>query len=304
MQRPTVTIGVPVRNGQGYLASALAALLSQTFDDFELLVADNASTDGTAELCRSVADADQRVRVLRSEENHGLSWNWNRLVVVARGRYFRWACYDDLVEASLLERCVAQLDAAGADVAAVYPRTMEIDEAGGRLGLYRDDLDLGNPQPHRRLSELLRHLRRCNQMFSVFRTEVLRSTRLLGRYGHPDHVLLAEVALRGRLLELPEPLFLRRIHPLNSLTAHRTFGDLARLHDPTLSQRYFYPNSRLYAEHVRAIVQARLGAAETARCIAMLVRDWPRYRSIAGEVKLNLQDAVRERRAVGPGGDA
>jgi glycosyltransferase involved in cell wall biosynthesis len=301
MQRPAVTIGVPVFNGQRYLAGALEALLSQTFEDFELLVADNASTDGTLELCRRVAAGDQRVRILGTEHNRGLSWNWNRLVVVARGRYFRWACYDDLVEPTLLERCVDTLDAAGAGVVGVYPQTMEIDDAGARLGVYGEDVDLSDPQPHRRLSELLRHLKRCNAMFSVCRTDTLRDTRLLGRYGHPDHVLLAEVALRGRLLALPEPLFLRRIHALNSLTAHTTFGDLARLHDPTLSQRRFYPHSRLYAEHLRAIVQARLGAAETARCTAVLVRDWTLYRAMAGEVKLNLKDIAREWRAVSAG---
>ncbi len=295
MPGPAVTIGVPVYNGQKYIAGALDALLSQTFQDFELLVADNASTDGTLELCRGVAHADHRVRVLGSPTNRGLSWNWNRLAVVARGRYFRWACYDDLVDPSLLERCVAELDVAGTGVAGVYPRTVEIDEAGAPLGLYRDDLELSDPRPHRRLSALLRHLRRCNAMFSLFRTGMLRDTRLLGRYGHPDHVLLAEVTLRGRLLELPEPLFLRRIHPLNSVTAHTSFGELARLHDPTLRQRYFYPTSRLYAEHLLAIMQARMGAMETARCAAVLARDWPLYRSMAGEVKLNLTAILRER---------
>ena len=64
--RARVCIGMPVYNGQNYVAQAIASILSQTFTDLELIISDNASTDGTADICRSFADRDKRVwRVLR-----------------------------------------------------------------------------------------------------------------------------------------------------------------------------------------------------------------------------------------------
>ncbi|WP_165367920.1 glycosyltransferase family 2 protein, partial [Phytoactinopolyspora endophytica] len=88
---PRVTIGLPVYNGERYLADAIASILAQEFADFELLIADNGSTDATADICSDAARSDSRVTVHRSDVNRGAAWNYNRLVDLARGEYFKWA---------------------------------------------------------------------------------------------------------------------------------------------------------------------------------------------------------------------
>src|SRR5438128_542667 len=75
---PRVSIGLPVYNGERYLRLALDSLLSQTFTDFELIISDNASTDGTTEICRAYAARDARIRYSRLEHNIGGSPNFNR----------------------------------------------------------------------------------------------------------------------------------------------------------------------------------------------------------------------------------
>ncbi len=72
---PCVSIGLPVYNGENYLAEALDSLLAQTFADFELVISDNGSTDRTQAICRSYADRDDRIRYCRVETNQGSNWN-------------------------------------------------------------------------------------------------------------------------------------------------------------------------------------------------------------------------------------
>src|SRR4051812_12825537 len=96
-ERPvTVTVGLPVHNGEQFLAAAVDSLLSQSVDGLELILADNASTDGTLAICERYAAQDRRVRVLPSDANRGAAWNFNRCLAAARGRYFKWAAHDDL----------------------------------------------------------------------------------------------------------------------------------------------------------------------------------------------------------------
>ncbi|HLR96223.1 MAG TPA: glycosyltransferase, partial [Jiangellaceae bacterium] len=76
---PRVTIGLPVFNGERYLEAAIDSILAQDFQDFELLLADNASTDATLEICERAAARDPRVTVHRSEANRGAAWNYNRV---------------------------------------------------------------------------------------------------------------------------------------------------------------------------------------------------------------------------------
>ena len=80
---PRLSIGLPVYNGENYLAESLDALLGQTYEDFELIISDNASTDGTADICRRYGKQDSRIRYVRQPRNLGCAPNHN--VVVRAG---------------------------------------------------------------------------------------------------------------------------------------------------------------------------------------------------------------------------
>ena len=77
---PRLSVGLPVYNGEGYLAESLEALLGQSYEDFELIISDNASTDGTADICRRYAKQDSRIRYIRQPRNIGCAPNHNYLV--------------------------------------------------------------------------------------------------------------------------------------------------------------------------------------------------------------------------------
>jgi glycosyltransferase involved in cell wall biosynthesis len=100
---PKVSIGMPVYNGEPFILKALDSILAQTFTDFELIISDNASTDGTEKICREYADRDARIRYVRLHENIGAIANFQFVLEEAVGEYFMWAAADDIRSESFLE---------------------------------------------------------------------------------------------------------------------------------------------------------------------------------------------------------
>lgn len=100
---PTVSIGMPVYNGERYLKNALDALLSQTFLNFELVISDNASTDKTEEICTKYAASDKRIRYVRQQTNIGATANFKFVLDEAQGEYFMWAACDDIRSKDFIE---------------------------------------------------------------------------------------------------------------------------------------------------------------------------------------------------------
>jgi len=207
-----VSVGMPVFNGEHFLPQAIVSILGQTFANLELVISDNASTDGTEEICQSYARTDKRVRYFRNSQNLGAAWNYNRVFRLSQGRYFKWAAADDVCSLHYLERCVPILEASS-DVVLCYGRTRLIDEQGKALGDYDDRLDLRDDSPAGRFVGFLRSVRECNAVFGVIRRSVLAGTSLIGSYVGSDRWLLGELSLRGEFVEIPEYLFYRRVHP-------------------------------------------------------------------------------------------
>src|SRR5579875_956335 len=107
---PHVSIGVPVYNGERYLAQALDSILAQTFSDYEIIISDNGSTDATPDICRMYAAQDPRIKFHRHDHNRGSAWNYNRVFELSSGTYFGWLSHDDVYDPRFLERCVEVLD--------------------------------------------------------------------------------------------------------------------------------------------------------------------------------------------------
>src|ERR1700757_1973550 len=112
MAKPKVSIGLPVYNGEKYLVQALNSLINQDFEDFEIIISDNASTDGTADICRTYASTERRIRYYRNESNIGSAPNYRRVFELARGDFFKWCSHDDICLPGLLSRCLQVFESA------------------------------------------------------------------------------------------------------------------------------------------------------------------------------------------------
>ena len=268
---PLVSIGLPVYNGERFLAQALDSLLGQTLQDFELIISDNASTDRTADICLDYASRDARIRYVRQPSNIGGPRNWNFVALEARGRYFKWAAADDFCDPRMLEKCVAVLNA-DPGVVLCYARACIVDEETGEHRPWVHDVSVVHPRPSERFKTVFRsRLLTGNVAQGVIRLDVLRRTPLEPLYPQGDMVLLAELALRGRFVLLPDIPFYRRLGP-------RTWS--MRL-PPDQWQAFFYPGSapalrldrlRFHLGYVRAIFRAPIGASEKLRTLPMVAR--------------------------------
>ncbi|MGN6272330.1 MAG: glycosyltransferase family 2 protein [Protaetiibacter sp.] len=116
-----VSIVVPAYNNAAYIARTMDSILAQTYTDLEIIVADHASTDGTAEILQHYT-RDPRVTLLTTEAGGGAQRNWNRVSQAARGELIKLVCGDDLIHPELVEAQVAAMDASPTAVLAASRR--------------------------------------------------------------------------------------------------------------------------------------------------------------------------------------
>lgn len=273
MPIPKVSIGLPVYNGDKYLKEVIESILHQTFQDFELIISDNCSTDKTRDICKWYADKDTRIRYYGHDVNRGAAWNYNYVFKRSRGRLFRWSACDDLFAPDNLRRCVQVMDL-HPDVILCYPKTINIDENGKKLEAYQDNLDLSSPNRCERFDQyLFRPSYRVNVLFGLIRREVLSKTCLIGNYNSSDEVLLAELALLGKFYEIPEALFFRRYHKGMSLSANADAKKIAIWFDPSKRKlRFVLPILNRYFYTMKSIIAFRMSPLEKMSCLIKIFR--------------------------------
>src|SRR6476659_693275 len=271
MIMPRVSIGLPVYNGENFLEAGLVSLLNQTYEDFELIVSDNASSDRTEEICRSYASKDKRIKYFRNDTNRGAMFNYNRVFELSSGEYFKWSAHDDVVANTFLEKAVSVLDSDPA-VVLCLSKVKFIDERGAILEQYNYRPRGLSTRASERFCDLVISTHIITEVFGLIRTSVLKRVMPQGSYVGSDRVLLGELALIGPFYQIPEYLFFHREHPKTASNFYR---------DPLLydvwyaperaNQRIRFPNWRLLKEYLRSIRQAPLSGRERVRCYLGMV---------------------------------
>ncbi len=265
----SLSIGLPVYNGERYVLEAINTLRAQSFRDFELIIMDNASTDRTEELCRNAAAGDDRIKYHRNDANIGPVKNFNRVFQFASRKYFKWAAHDDTYAVDYLEKCVSILDR-HEDVVLCTARTRLIDDQGRVAKDYLSDIYLDSPLAYRRFRASLENFM-TYEIFGVIRREALQRTPLLGSFGHADGILLAWLSLQGRIHVVPEFLFFNRDHPEKSKNFYSNYRDYTVWLDPTKAGKILLPRWRMGYEYVRAVLSTRLAAVDRVRCGLQMV---------------------------------
>jgi tetratricopeptide (TPR) repeat protein len=210
---PLISIGMAVFNGERYLSSALHGILRQDYPNFELIISDNASSDGTEEICGGFQKSDSRVRYIRQAENRGAAWNFAFVARQARGPYFLWAAHDDVIADSYIRKCLAKLQEHPSAVLCCTEITF-IDAEGCPHPEWSKpnnrNIDTLGMTPPQRIHELLGRF----GWFAIYGLMALEITRKLSLglncYGF-DVILLAELMFLGDFVMVQEPLFRYRI---------------------------------------------------------------------------------------------
>jgi glycosyltransferase involved in cell wall biosynthesis len=247
---PQISVVMPVHNALPFLDESIRSILEQTLTDFEFVIFDDASTDGSLERLRHWAQRDQRIRLHESKTQLGLSGSSNAVVARARSTILARMDADDIAHPERLRR---QWDVISnrTDVAVIGTLCIGID-AGGRKVRPRDRWRLLRrsvliPFPHGS---------------AMFRREVFDA---VGGYdknsdGGEDQDLFARMAARGRVLTLPDILYSYRYHANNAtlFNGARAVGEHHAQNGQALAAFYMLGAMRLWAGNPPMLLQPML----------------------------------------------
>lgn len=231
---------MPVYNGEKYIREALDSLLAQTYTDFELIISDNASTDGTEAICREYMNRDTRIKYIRQPTNIGASNNFLYLLQHAHGVYFKWLAHDDYLEPCFLEMIIKYLDDHD-DVVLCMSDVKLMDDARQVLSVQclekiRDHKDWRDNR--RKVFSFSNQLSMttCFAFYGVYRLSTIRAhgicpiPGLWGQLIGGEYPFLNRVALVGRIVALPSVQMTFRMHAgsLADRERERKIGFIAR----------------------------------------------------------------------------
>jgi glycosyltransferase involved in cell wall biosynthesis len=268
---PLVTIGVPVYNSELYLATSLDSLLAQTYRDFVLIICDNASTDGTAELCQRYVARDPRVRYYRNPVNIGMNGNFNRVFELTQTKYIKWSTADDFWAPEMLADAVAILEA-DESIVVCYPRVVIVDAEGKERDRFEDELHLMQDDPVERFLTLIRKIKLANHHLGLLRTSAIRRTRLFGKHTGADIGFLAEMALYGKYCEVPKYQYFRRFHSESSSWKRADQDQQARRFHAANVRRIAFNDWRFHWAFTSAVLRSPLGAAAKLKVLGILAK--------------------------------
>jgi glycosyltransferase involved in cell wall biosynthesis len=285
---PRITIGMPAYNAQEHIAHAIGSITSQTFQDFGLVVSDNASTDATREIVEALAARDDRIQYVRQPTNIGANGNYTFVAREARGEFFKWASSSDWCAPTFLEKCLSRIEV-DRDAVIVTPRTRLFQNDLCAAWDYANDIAVVETSPAQRVVDLTSNLRLNNAMNGLIRTSALRRTRLIEPYYGADIVLMGHLAMLGKILLIDEPLFYRRLDPASS-TALQDAEGVRKHHYPARSVRMLFQNTKHRIGWFRAAMAAPMPARERVRVLLHAARRmyWSRR-----EIIDDLSDAAQ-----------
>ncbi len=272
-------------NGENFLEESLKCNLAQSYDNFELIISDNASTDETEAICRDYAASDERIRYVRNNVNIGAAQNYNELFRLSRGDYFRWSNADDLVDPALIERTLPILKERG-DVAIAFGITNLIDAGGKIIDEYEDKIEIEDDRPSSRYKEFYQRNGLTNAIYGLMSSSAMQGTSLMGNGKLPagDISFLAAMSIQGKFVRIPEVLFYRRIHDA-AFSSNPDPEAEAQFWKASPNQVKMH-NWRAFSADGRAILKSKASLAEKLRMLNYCGRRmvWQR-RLLMGDIR-------------------
>lgn len=285
---PLVSIGMPIFNAERWLEESVESILSQSVSDLELIISDNASVDRSEEICRQYASQDRRVAYSRSPINMGANRNYMATLKRSRGRYFKWASSNDLCAPTFLERCIGALEGDPTAVLA-HTKTGLFTVDVGNANAYEHDLCVVAPGPKERLAQLLRTIKLNNAINGVFLRSALTKLRPMGSFRAADVVMMAEVALAGNILLIPEQLFFRRYSP-EAATGLQSSDDADRHIEPGATTQLRWQSWRFHLGLLSAAIGRPFSDPGWASTMLYVIRwsFWSRQ-ELASEIIIEMK---------------
>ncbi|MFW5983162.1 MAG: glycosyltransferase family 2 protein [bacterium] len=172
--QPLITIGMPVFNDVDFIEESIESVRVQTFSNWQMIISDDGSTDGSQKICEQFAKLDDRITYIRQVENLGISKNMQFLLKQANTKYFMWAGDDDLYDKYFIEKCISVLES-HSDAVSAFATMAKIDENGNLL---ENSIDNDYRSNHR-FGRLIGYIRNATDYFGygIFRTDKIKGVK-------------------------------------------------------------------------------------------------------------------------------
>lgn len=205
-------------NGELFIREALNSLLEQTFNDFELVVSDNASTDSTEKICREYSNIDNRITYLRLKENIGASANFQYVLKEALGQYFMWAAHDDVLRCDHLANLVTKAEE-NSSYNVVMSNVILINEKSEitkKISITKskcifERICLGSKDHY--------------FIYGLWKTEFLKKLMPLANCRNSDRILIACAASESKFGYEKNFSYLRRVYPVENYKRYKQTDD-------------------------------------------------------------------------------
>ncbi|MDA4122214.1 MAG: glycosyltransferase family 2 protein [Thaumarchaeota archaeon] len=246
---------MPVYNEEPYVAQSIGSLLEQDYRNFELIVADNASTDRTPQIISQLAAKDRRIALHVSDRNLGSLANFEKVLRLSRGKYFMFASGHDLWQPNFISRAVDVLEE-NQEVILSAPGVVIVDKTGRTLTRINGNLDTRNTPPKERFSQAMRWGAPYHFLaYGLVRSDALRKQKWRRDVLCSDVILIAELSLEGAFLQAQgTTLFSMLNHPKMSWV-DSYYSAFARLGLPS---KTVPPNASRYLALTDAVWHSRL----------------------------------------------
>lgn len=203
-----ISVCLPTRNGAGRLESVVRSIQAQDHPNLELIISDNASTDGTEDLCRELAKSDERIVYVRQPENVGLLNNFISAGRTARGTFFRWVGDDDWLAPNCLSRCLEEFTADERLILVTMAVEFVAEDGVTETGDYKIGA-LASDDPIERVAEMLRLLNSSylmiDPLYGLMRREAITPIPRRNML-REDQIFAVKMALTGPWGHAPEVL--------------------------------------------------------------------------------------------------
>lgn len=254
-KRPLVSIAMTVFNAGPFLTKSLESVLAQTYENFELIISDNASEDGSSEICQEFAKRDSRIKYSRNCSNIGPVRNGFKVIDSCSGDFIMPAADHDVYHPDFISRLLDMLQQ-DESVVLAYPRTLYIDENDHPLELLPDVIDSRGMDAYDRFCKVIWEFSWGNMAYGLFRRGAFREAW----YPYPiigcDHVFIAKLSLFGSIAQIDETLFFRRRNRPVENTQECSNRQVAWFVGSNYESHI--PWTRMAYEHLKAITESEL----------------------------------------------
>lgn len=208
--QPLVTVGMPVYNEEEFLAQSIESILAQDYNNFELIIVDNASEDGTAGICAEYARQDRRISFHRNKKNIG-QYSGSKILELSSGVYHLWAAGHDLWHTNFISTLVEEMEK-DSSILLCYPKSFFIDTENNIVGLIPAEIDTRGLPTIERFRKAIWDIHVGSMVYGLFRSNILKDKLWKERSViGVDHIQVADLNILGAMAFIDKPLFFMRL---------------------------------------------------------------------------------------------